>query len=291
MQNVDVEGGVLPHPLVVERTVGSLDAEEELQEKYRREDAADVHFKGGILVSEETVLHDLQEEAPNAEDEVDVLVKALFMEVEFRQSEAEGEVRKPEEPSVARVANGHIGVLEEIHISREEEVNGVAGGNDYLIIMELIEAHESVMQKRHHEKRNKEPQLCAGVGDGTVEEEKFQKKILVEQRGEVISDAVPLNIAADEVENNIEPEAEEHIMQRPLYECDRLRLQPLAVIGVAEISADDEKHRHGEPVKRKMPVALPRKMNSYNKKRKKDLEKIEIHVSPPRNARHITPSF
>ena len=90
------------------------------------------------------------------------------MKIHSRQKEAETEVRQTEEPCVSRVANGHVGVLQEVHIARKEEIDSVANRYYDLVIMELVKLNEKKMHERNHKKRYQKPKLRARVGDRTV---------------------------------------------------------------------------------------------------------------------------
>ena len=88
-----------------------------------------------------------------------------------------------------------------------------------------------------------------------------------------------LDIAADKVENDIDPKADRHIFKRARNKAARLLHHSLGGVGVAKITADYKKHRHRQAVKRKMRIALPRQVYRYYHKAQKELKKVKVNVS------------
>ncbi len=148
------------------------------------------------------------------------------------------------EPGVAGVLEGHICLLKKVHIPRKEKVDGKADGNGEFVIFGQIKFHRQPMHDRQHQQGNQKPQLCPGVSDGTVQEDEFQQKILVKQGCEVVSYAVTLDVAHDEVKDNVKAKADPKIFQRTGDEGARFCPLPFFVGMIEKVTRDQKEHGH-----------------------------------------------
>ena len=104
-------------------------------------------------------------------------------------------------------------------------------------------------------------------------------KHLVKQRGKVVADAVAVDVAHNEIVNDINTKADDHIMHVTTNKPDRSFLPRGAVGAIEKITAHHKEHRDRQAIERMMRVSLPDKMNAYDQKGQKDLKKIQPYVS------------
>ena len=145
MEYVYIKGSVFTDPFIIEWAIRVLNSKEELKEAYRGNHTAYIHFKRNVFGSYKLVFGNLQEEKDNAQSKIQVFIPTLFMEIHSREQISKSEIGKSEKPGVTGVAYRHIGVLNKIHISCEEEIYSVAYRNYYLIVMKLVKAYKRVM--------------------------------------------------------------------------------------------------------------------------------------------------
>ena len=126
VQKIDGKGEILAEDLVVKTAIYRAKRGEEAQEKERRKNSRKVHFH-----HHNPAFCNLQEKEKHAQskEEHPFAASDRFTPEMLCRKIAQSKVGKPEKEGVSGVADGHIGILQKMHIAAKEQINGNTGGH------------------------------------------------------------------------------------------------------------------------------------------------------------------